>query len=191
MSYLIEQGGFVLRFRYWAVLLSLLRKTRYTLLGMKIGGGTTIPKLYTTWPNQVAIGKNCTLEPNIYFKFDGIWQSGPSIHIGNHVFLGTGCEFNISLGITIGDNSLIASGCRFIDHDHGMLLGLPMRTQPSTQKAIQLGNDVWLGCNVVVLKGVKIGDGAIVAAGAIVTKSILPNEIWAGVPARKIGQRNS
>jgi acetyltransferase-like isoleucine patch superfamily enzyme len=66
-----------------------------------------------------------------------------------------------------------------------------MRTQPSTQQAIKLGSDVWLGCNVVVLKGVEIGDGAIIAAGAVVTKSILPNEIWAGVPARKIGQRNS
>jgi acetyltransferase-like isoleucine patch superfamily enzyme len=43
----------------------------------------------------------------------------------------------------------------------------------------------------VVLKGIEIGDGAIVAAGAVVTKSILPREIWAGIPARKIGQRDS
>ncbi|RYE18359.1 MAG: acyltransferase, partial [Sphingobacteriaceae bacterium] len=110
MTYLLQQGGFVVRFRYWAGFLGALRKVWYTLLGMKIGEGTTIPKLYVTWPNQIAIGKSCTLEHGIYFKFDGIWQTGPAICIGNHVFVGTGCEFNISLGIDIGDNSLIASG---------------------------------------------------------------------------------
>ncbi|RZK45096.1 MAG: acyltransferase [Hymenobacter sp.] len=110
--------------------------------------------------------------------------------IGNEAFIGASCEFNITEGIAIGDNALIASGCRFVDHDHGMQLGSPMRTQLGSHGAIKLGNDVWLGCNVVVLKGVEIGDGAVVAAGAIVTKSILPNEIWAGVPARKIGQRS-
>ena len=191
MAYLVQQGGFVLRFRYWAGLLGWLRKGWYSLLGMQIGSGTTLPKLYMTWPNQVAIGQNCSLEHSIYFKFDGAWQPGPAIRIGNQVFIGNSCEFNISQGLEIGDNALIASGCRFIDHDHGMLLGVPMHKQPSAQQAIKLGSDVWLGCNVVVLKGVEIGEGAVVAAGAIVTKSILPNEIWAGVPARKIGQRTS
>jgi acetyltransferase-like isoleucine patch superfamily enzyme len=66
-----------------------------------------------------------------------------------------------------------------------------MRNQPGPEKPIRLGQDVWLGCNVVVLKGIEIGDGAIVAAGAVVTKSIGPREIWAGIPARKIGQRDS
>jgi acetyltransferase-like isoleucine patch superfamily enzyme len=191
MAYLVQQGGFVLRFRYWAGLMSWLRKSWYTLFGMKVGSGTALPKLYMTWPNQVVIGQNCTLEHNIYFKFDGLWQPGPSIRIGNQVFIGNNCEFNISQGIEIGHNALIASGCRFIDHDHGMLLGAPMNSQSGAKQAIKLGSDVWLGCNVVVLKGVEIGEGAVVAAGAIVTKSILPYEIWAGVPARKIGQRTS
>ena len=64
-----------------------------------------------------------------------------------------------------------------------------MGPQQGIEKAISIGNDVWLGCNVIVLKGVEIGDGAIIGAGAVVTKSILPNEIWAGVPAKKIGER--
>ena len=190
-AYLIQQGGFVLRYRHWAKLMGVLRCYWYLLFGMRVGSGTIIPSLYITWPHQVAIGKHCTLEHGIYFKFDGIWQNGTAIRIGNHVFIGSGCEFNISQGIDIGDDTLIASGCRFIDHDHGMQVGLPIRSQNETKSPIQLGKDVWLGCNVVVLKGVVIGDGAIVAAGAIVTKSIMPNEIWAGVPARKIGQRGS
>ena len=116
-------------------------------------------------------------------------SEGPAIVLKDRVFIGLGCEFNIDHGVKIGSDSLIASGCRFVDHDHGMKIGVPMREQKSWGKSITIGDDVWLGCNVVVLSGVSIGDGAIVAAGAVVTKSILPMEIWGGVPAKKIGDR--
>ena len=65
-----------------------------------------------------------------------------------------------------------------------------MRTQYSGKEApIELHENFWLGVNVVVLKGVKIHKGAIVAAGAVVTKSIPENEIWASVPACKMSSR--
>jgi acetyltransferase-like isoleucine patch superfamily enzyme len=53
----------------------------------------------------------------------------------------------------------------------------------------EVGNDVWLGANVLILEGVKIGDGAIVAAGAVVTSNLEPYYIYGGVPAKKIGER--
>jgi acetyltransferase-like isoleucine patch superfamily enzyme len=62
--------------------------------------------------------------------------------------------------------------------------------QDGPMKEIAIGSDVWLGCHVVVLKGVCIGDGAVVGAGAILTKSVPPGEIWAGIPASKIGTRS-
>lgn len=189
MEHIIQQAGFVIRKRYWKRFLSFFRKSGFRVLGMQIGENTTIPSLNITWPHQVAIGNDCVLEELIYFKFDGIRKPGPSIRIADHVFIGMGCEFNIRKLITIGANSLIASGCRFIDHDHGIAAAELMRKQHGIEKEIIIGNDVWLGCNVVVLKGVVIGDGAVVAAGAVVTKSILPNEIWGGVPAKKIGER--
>lgn len=189
MSYLLQQGAFVLRFRYGGRLLGAARRLKYALLGMRVGAGTHLPRLYVTWPHQVAIGEHCLLEHDTFFKFDGIWQAGPTIRLGNRVFVGSGCEFNIRQGIEVGDDALIASGCRFIDHDHGTDLATPMRTQPGPEAAIGIGRDAWLGCNVVVLKGVTIGSGAIVAAGAVVTRSVPPREIWAGIPARKIGQR--
>jgi serine acetyltransferase len=188
-TYILQQGGFVVRFRYVPKLLGFFRSQWLALLGMKIGSGTQVPKLTITWPHQVTIGKNCTLEKGIFFKYDGLWQRGPAIRIQDDVFIGTGCEFNICKSIDIGKGSLIASGCRFVDHNHGIAIGQPMRLQEGVQQAIVIGEDVWLGVNVVVLKGVSIGAGAIVAAGAVVTKSILPNEIWAGIPAKKIGQR--
>jgi acetyltransferase-like isoleucine patch superfamily enzyme len=156
---------------------------------MRVGSKTRLPKMMVTWPHQISIGNNCRMEDGIFIKFDGIWKPGPSICFGNHVFIGSGTEFNIRIGLSVGNDTLIASGCRFVDHDHGISLGALMRKQEGPESPIKIGSDVWLGCNVVVLKGVTIGDGAIVAAGAVITKSIGENEIWAGVPARKIGNR--
>jgi len=190
MNKTIHKIGFVLRVRYGSKLLSFFRKIWLKVLGMKIGSETYIPKIFVTWPNQVTIGRGCKLEHNIYFKYDGIWSNANSINIGNNVFVGNNCEFNIREGISIGDNSLIASGSRFIDHDHGTELNELMRKQSGPQKAIVIGNDVWIGCNVIVLKGVIIGNGAIVAAGAVATKTVPPLEIWGGVPTKKIGERN-
>ena len=189
LTYFIHQSFFVLHERYLNKAASGLRKIVYRLRGMKIGSGIILPPLQMTWPHQVDIGNNCKLERNIFFKYDGIWKPGPSILIKDRVFIGTGCEFNIDKGISIGEDSLIASGCRFIDHDHGAALNMLMNVQPSVGKQISIGKNVWLGCNVIILKGVEIGDGAIVAAGAVVNKSIPSKEIWGGVPAKKIGDR--
>jgi serine acetyltransferase len=180
--YIFHKAGFV--------------KSLYTFfwkfMGMQVGLDTYIPKnTNVTWPHQVLLGKNCLLEHSIYFHFDGIYSKGPSICIGDNVFIGNNVEFNITDKITIGDNSLIAAGCKFIDHSHGFKYGEVIKNQNSSEQAITIGFDVWLGCNVVVLKGVNIENGAIVAAGAVVTKSIPEYEIWAGVPAKKIGDRNS
>jgi acetyltransferase-like isoleucine patch superfamily enzyme len=158
---------------------------------MQIGNYISLPKLIVTWPHQVKIGNNSKLEERIYFKFDGIWQPGPNIIIGEYSFIGINTEFNIRKKIVIGDNCLIASGCKFIDHDHGFSSRkIPINMQcDGIELPIFLDNDVWLGVNVIILKGVTIGKGAIVAAGSIVNKSIPPYEIWAGVPARKISDR--
>ena len=55
---------------------------------MKIGKGTCLYKIKVTWPHQVKLGDNCNLEHSIYFHYDGIYSKGPSINIGNNVFIG-------------------------------------------------------------------------------------------------------
>lgn len=156
--------------------------------GAHIGRGTWVPPGRITWPHQLRIGADCVLEDDLYFKFDGVYCRGPAIVIGAHVFIGRGCEFNIRRGISVGDHSAIASGCKFVDHDHG-ITGERIDETPGTESEIAIGAHVWLGCNSVVLKGVNIGSSAVVAAGAVVTRSIPTMEIWAGVPARCIGVR--
>lgn len=193
MRRFIQSIFFILRQRHGKKLTSSVRKIYYKLMGMRIGTNTSLSKLYTTWPHQVSIGNNCKIEQSTYFKFSGIWNEGPSIIIGNSVFIGASCEFNIHRSVTIGDDCLIASGCKFIDHNHGIKAGELMRLQTVYQQVdddIVIENDVWLGYNVVVLRGVHIANGAVVAAGSVVTKSIPSYEIWGGVPAKRIGSRS-
>ncbi|WP_051664001.1 acyltransferase [Dyadobacter crusticola] len=189
MRKLFQQLCFTVRFKWLGNPGGIFRKAFYRIQGMHVGVNTALPPIFVTWPHQVYLGNNCKLERNISLKYDGIWRNERAIVIHDQVFIGKDCEFNVSRGIQIGKFSNIASGCKFIDHDHGIELGTRIGPQPSVMGAIVLGEDVWLGCNVIVLKGVHIGNGAVVAAGAVVTKSIPDNEIWAGVPARRISAR--
>ena len=169
--------------------LALFRRFYYQMIGMQIGFGTIIPRIHVTWPHQVKIGSFCRIEHDVYFHFDGVYQPGPSIIIGKASFLGAGCEFNICKRIEIGDHCLIAAGSRFVDHDHDISGTGALPQNSGLCSPIVLGDYVWVGANAVILKSVQIGLGAVVAAGAVVTKSIPPNEIWGGVPAKKIGER--
>ena len=168
-----------------------------SIKGIKSGRNTLLPyihlivsrKLLIKQKLVILIGDNCTVEKGLRIKYSGGFSETAPIQIGNHVFLGQDVEFNISDSIVIGQDCLIASGCKFIDHNHGIYPEQLMRLQPETQKAIVLEEDVWLGSAVIVLKGVTIKRGAVVASGAVVTKDIGTNEIWGGVPARQIGLR--
>ena len=173
-----------------AKVLSLLSNSYWKLQGMKIGDRTFLPTIHVSWPNQVSIGCRCTIQHDVYFHYDGKWKENSSIIIGIDNFIGAYCEFNISDKITIGNDCLIAAGTKFVDHNHGIALSSLMRSQDCPSSEITIGSNVWIGANAVILKGVVVGDGAIIAAGAIVNKNVSSNEIWGGIPAKKIGIRN-
>jgi acetyltransferase-like isoleucine patch superfamily enzyme len=169
---------------------SFARKTLLRLRGMRICTSSILSGgLRVTWPHQVQVGERCLFEHDVYLKFDGIWSEGPNIIFKNDVFVGSGCEFNIRQRIVVQDDVLIASGSRFVDHDHGTRLYQLIRLQEGPEAEILIESGAWIGCNCVILKGVTIGSGSVIAAGAVVTKSVPPNEIWAGVPAKRISIR--
>jgi acetyltransferase-like isoleucine patch superfamily enzyme len=120
---------------------------------------------------------------------------GPcSIRIGANTHLQSGCLLNAyASDIEIGASCMIGARCAFMPYQHRIEdLGRPMRAQGLTSRGpIRLEEDVWLGVNVCVLDGVTIGHGAVVGAGAVVTRDIPPRAIAGGVPARVIRYRGS
>lgn len=104
-----------------------------------------------------------------------------NLSLGKEVFLNAGCRFQDQGGITIGNGVLIGHNVVLstLNHDPA-----PARRAWLHPAPIVIGDRVWIGSNATVLPGVTIGDGAIVAAGAVVTKDVAPNTVVAGVPAR-------
>jgi maltose O-acetyltransferase len=126
------------------------------------------------------LGK-ATIEP--YCRLGG----DPKITIGDNFYMNAGCHL---LGdITIGKDVMIGPKTVIWGRDHGVSKDIPMKSQPHSKKPIMISDDVWIGANVTILKGVKIGDGAVIGAGSVVTKDIPPYAIAVGNPAKVIKYR--
>lgn len=96
-------------------------------------------------------------------------------------YINSGCSIDCFEEISIGDDVAISKGVTIRDSDNHQVSGGGRKSAP-----IRIGNHVWIGINATVLKGVAIGDGAIVAAGAVVTRDVPERALVAGVPARII-----
>ena len=93
--------------------------------------------------------------------------------------------------IEFGDNVLVGPGVKIFASNHGSkLLDIPMVFQERVEKSIIIGSNVWIGANSVIVAGVRIGEGTIVAAGSVVTKNMPSNVIVGGVPASIIKERS-
>lgn len=114
---------------------------------------------------------------------------GKNIHLGENVFINANCTMQDQGGIYIADNVLIGHNACLLTLNHNEN---PEKRGNLLPSPIRIGKGAWLGSNVTVLPGVSIGDGAIIAAGAVVTKDVDENTIVAGIPAkvvRKVGEK--
>jgi acetyltransferase-like isoleucine patch superfamily enzyme len=94
--------------------------------------------------------------------------------------------------IVLGDNLLMGPGVGMFSGNHSVIKGQPMTFQERKEASIVVGDDVWLGAHSVITAGTHIANGVIVAAGAVVTRSITQEGvIVAGIPAKIIGERPS
>lgn len=94
-----------------------------------------------------------------------------------------------SAGIRIGSDTRVATGAALYAFDHGIGSDRPIREQPVSSKGITIGQDVWIGANCGITDGVSVGDHAVVAMGAVVTRDVPPWSVVGGVPARVLGDR--
>lgn len=106
---------------------------------------------------------------------------GKNIRIGRNVFINACCHFQDHGGVVLGDGCLIGHNVVFATLNHGMAPEDRTTTYPAP---IILGRNVWVGANATILQGVTIGDNAVVAAGAVVTKDVAANTVVGGVPAK-------
>jgi acetyltransferase-like isoleucine patch superfamily enzyme len=89
--------------------------------------------------------------------------------------------------IVIGENCILAQGISIVASNHQRAPEDRKSRWDETRHGVTIGNYVWIGASVCILPNVRIGDGAIIGAGAVVTKNVPAGEIWGGIPAVRIG----
>lgn len=172
-----------------------------TLLSFLPGNsGIFIRKLWFNhrWKNPVyiSIAKFCDFYNPSEIEFKGsanigkgslFIADGGTIEIGNGFSCNTNCHINASIGgeISIGKNILVGPNVVIRTANHNFNdKEKPMNQQGHNFADIQVADNVWIGANSVILGGVKIGEGSIIAAGAVVNKNVEPFTIVGGVPAK-------
>ena len=128
-----------------------------------------------------SFGTNVNIERNAVFT--------PELEIGNNSGIGIDCE--VYGPVTIGDNVMMGPEVVIYTSGHKYdRIDMPMIEQGSSEaKPVKIGSDVWIGRRAIIMPGVTIGSGAIIGAGAVVTKNIEPYMVAVGVPAKVVKSR--
>lgn len=166
-------------------LLTLWRECVFRKTVKKAGVGLHVYGELHLVNKNIVVGDNVRIYPGVQFFGDGLIKIGNNVSIGNNVMVYASAKG----GVQIGDNTIIAAQSYIVDMNHGIAKDRLIREQEISAESINIGNAVWLGANVTVLKGVSIGEGAVVGAKSLVNKNIEPYSVVAGVPCRLINRR--
>jgi acetyltransferase-like isoleucine patch superfamily enzyme len=130
--------------------------------------------------SNIFIGEKVLLYHEVAFYLD---SSEASISIGDQTYINRRTEIKCQNKVTIGRACAISWDVVIMDTDYHSING------KSTTSPVHIGDNVWIGCKSIILKGVCIGDGAIIAAGSVVTKDVPPNTLVGGNPAKLLNER--
>lgn len=159
-----------------------------------IGNGVTIERDVTINAlsrNPIVLSNNVTIGQNTIIQGSGvITELGEGLSIGENSGIGAFNFIGCQGGVRIEENVIIGPRVSLHSENHNfMKLDIPIKEQGVNRKGIVIEKDCWIGGGVIILDGVTIGSGSVVAAGAIVNKSIPPNSIAAGCPAKIVKVR--
>jgi len=125
---------------------------------------------------------------------DVVIEIGPKgrVELGRWSWLGHGTKVRCHEGtVSIGRECVIADRVMLIDFDHGMVeVERPIRLQGIYKRDVRVGNNVWIGYGACILRGVTVGDNAVIGTNAVVTEDVPANAVVGGVPARVIRMRD-
>ena len=134
----------------------------------------------------VVFGDHCII---LNYTFFSLTKPEPKLIIGNNVLIGRNNIIAVKKSITIGDYTRIGSYVQIIDHDHGTGKNDLIMNQEAIIEPVVIGNDVWIGVGARILKGVTVGDHAVIGSNAVVTKNVPRYAIVGGIPAKIIKYR--
>lgn len=139
----------------------------------------------------IILGPGTTLRRGVHIEVtSNLKRLAFGCKLGARVGVSEGSFIGAKGPVSIGDDTDIGPGCKIIAENHSFDdVARPIREQPLSRRGIAVGRDCWLGANVVVLDGCSVGDGAVVAAGSVVTDEVAPDMIVAGVPAAPLRPR--
>jgi maltose O-acetyltransferase len=125
----------------------------------------------------LTLGQDCWIEAPFHCSY------GINLTLGDRVYLNAGCMVLDSAAVSIGAHSMLGPGVHIYCADHHRN---PAKRRDGIERAlpVAIGRDVWIGGGAILLPGVTIGDGAIIAAGAVVSRDVAPGSRVAGIPAR-------
>jgi acetyltransferase-like isoleucine patch superfamily enzyme len=143
--------------------------------------------VYISGIRKIKIGESAYISSNVKLCCEGTGE----INIGDNFY----CNFNCYLSskdssITIGNDCLFGPDVYLVNTNHGFKSGSLIREQSEAALPILIGNDVWIGAKSVILANVRIGEGAVIAAGSLVNKDVAAYTIVAGVPAKFLKNRD-
>lgn len=114
-----------------------------------------------------------------------------TVSIGAKTVMGQECTISAYQHVSIGRECVIADRVMLIDFDHGMVeVERPIRLQGIYKRDVRVGNNVWIGYGACILRGVTVGDNAVIGTNAVVTEDVPANAVVGGVPARVIRMRD-
>lgn len=131
---------------------------------------------------MIDIGKDSFIYKGAEFR------NPDALKLGNYVIVGDNAVLDARSGITMGDNVCLGSNVSIWTYQHDYR-DPDFKCNPEHFGPVVIGNRVWIGPNTIILHNVHIGEGAVVAAGAVVTKDVPPFSVVAGIPAKKIADR--
>ena len=130
--------------------------------------------------SKIEIGKFLMNKKPLYLKA----INNSKIEIGNKVFFNHNCSITAVESIKIGNKCMFGNNITIVDHDH--IITKDGAIGDLVSKKIVIEDNVWVGANSVILKGVHIGEGSVIAAGSVVNKDVPKHTIVGGVPAKEI-----